>query len=375
MKRVQLTTVTEIEDFVRGATYFGTGGGGSYEGGVEVLTRLLEEGKEISWISAHEIADDLETACPFGMGSIAPKTEKEERKREYFGATEIKYQRGYDFKRALEELEKETGKKIDVLVPIELGGGNTSTCIAAAILSGRQVVDGDYTGRAIPEIYQTTPYIYGKEYLPLTSVDKWGNISLIREAVNFRMAERIGKFISAAAFTGCAMSGFQMPARDMKEILIHGTLTECYELGKSIREIRENGGDPVEAGRAFLDGWILTTGEVTIRDWWDEEGYLWGWHTIVDDKDKNKWKIFFKNENHLCYCNDKIVATSPDIIVVVDAKTGEPLTNTNIKEGMEVAIIGSVARKEFRSPRGLEALGPQNFGENAPYKPIEDNMK
>lgn len=375
MKGFQLKSETDIEDFVRGATFFGTGGGGAYESGVEVLSKLLEEGREISWFSAEEIDDSLETACPFGMGSIAPKTEEEIKKRESLGATDVKYERGYNFKRALEELEKETGKRIDVLVPIELGGGNTSTCIAAAVLSGRMVVDGDYVGRAIPEIYQTTPHIYEKNYMPLTSVDQWGNIAVIREAINIKMAERIGKHISVAAFTGCAMAGFQMPAHEMKEILIHGTLTESYELGRAIRQARESGEDPVKAGSDFLKGWILVRGKVSLREWWDKDGYLWGWHTIIDDNSKDKWKIFFQNENHLCYCNDDLIVSSPDMIVLVDGKTGEPLTNTNISEGMEVAVIGSVAREVFRSKRGLEVLGPDKFGENSPYIRIEDKMK
>jgi len=35
------------------------------------------------------------------------------------------------------------------------------------------VVDGDYIGRAISEIQQTTPYIGGKILWPITNVDEW----------------------------------------------------------------------------------------------------------------------------------------------------------------------------------------------------------
>lgn len=373
----QLKNKVEVEDFVRGATYFGTGGGGSYESGVEMLQELLDAGKEIKWVDVSEIDDGEMTACPFGMGSIAPKSEEDLKKQEAFGCVEEKYPGNLGFVKTLEVLETEINKKIDVLVPIELGGGNTSWCLSAAVLSGRRVVDGDYTGRAIPEIYQTTPYIYEKQLLPLSSCDAWGNICIVKEAINWRMAERIGKLLSVAGFTGCSMAGFAYSAKDMKEALVPGTLTECLEVGKCIREARERGVDPVTAPVEMLGGWVLCRGVVSKREWWDEEGYLWGWHTITGEGEYagTNIRIFFKNENHLCYKNDEVLATSPDMIIVVDNKTGEPLTNTLIVEGMEVAVIGLKAREVFRTPKGLEALGPQNFGEASPYVPIEDKVK
>lgn len=377
MATKQLTSLTEIEDFVRGATFFGTGGGGSYESGVDVLSKLLEAGQKIGWVDASEISDDAMTACPFGMGSIAPKGEEVKKQREAFGCTVEKYPRGVSFAKAVAVLEEETGTKVDVLVPIELGGGNSSSCIASAILSGRITVDGDYTGRAIPEIYQTTPYIYEKQLLPLGSCDTWGNICTVKEAVNWRMAERIGKMLSVAAFTGCAMAGFAFTAKEMKEVLVHGTLTESYEVGKSIREARERAEDPVLAPVKMLGGWVLCRGVVSKKEWWDKDGYYWGWHTFsgTGDYAGTELRVFFKNENHLCYKNDEVHVTSPDMIIVVDDKTGEPITNTLIEEGMEVAVVAVKARDVFRTERGLEALGPQNFGEESPYTPVETRLR
>ncbi len=376
MATKQLTSVAEIEDFVRGATYFGTGGGGSYESGLEVLLKLFNAGHEIGWIDADEIDDDAMTACPFGMGSIAPKGPEVLKQREAYGCVDEKYRRGVNFAKAVEVLENEIGKKIEVLVPIELGGGNSASCIASAVMSGRKAVDGDYTGRAIPEIFQTTPYIHEKQLLPLSSCDAWGNICVVKEAINWRMAERIGKMLSVAAFTGCAMAGFAFPAREMKETLVQGTMTECYELGKRIREAGEQGGDPVTAAAEMLGGWVLCRGVVSKKEWWDKDGYFWGWHTFTGQGKYSgtELKVFFKNENHLCYRNGRILVTSPDMLMVVDDTTGQPITNTLIAEGMSVAVVAVKARDIARTPRGLEALGPQNFGENSAYVPVEKRL-
>ncbi len=67
--------------------------------------------------------------------------------------------------------------------------------------------------------------------------------------------------------------------------------------------------------------------------------------------------------------------TSPDLIKVIHGDTGEPVTNTDLKEGDIVSVLGLRARSPFRTAMGLEALGPKHFGYDIPYVPIEEVMK
>jgi DUF917 family protein len=376
MLKKSLKTRQEVEDFVRGCTFYGTGGGGDYASGVEVLMGQLEKGLEVGWIDPAELADDEYSICPFLMGSIAPHTPETIKEMKSFGLTEQKYDYKDMLARSVKALEKFTDTKVKALVPIELGGGNAAACISAAAENGIFTLDGDYTGRAIPEIQQTTPYIFEKSLLPITSSDGWGNTAIIEEAVNWHMAERIGKLISAAGYAACGQAGFLMNGKDTKEALIHGTMTECYELGKLIREEREAGNDPIEAVVKKLGGWVLCKGTVTEKEWEDRVGYYWGYHTITGENDfeGTNLKIWFKNENHVCWKNGEVYVTSPDMIIVVDLKTCEPYTNNKIEEGLEVAVIGLKARDVFRRPRGIDVLGPKAFGFEIEYVPIEVRM-
>ena len=68
-----LKTKQECEDFVRGATFFGVGGGGPPARGNQLLAEQLDAGRAISWVDISEIADDAWTVCPFGMGGRPPK--------------------------------------------------------------------------------------------------------------------------------------------------------------------------------------------------------------------------------------------------------------------------------------------------------------
>ncbi|HHX11037.1 MAG TPA: DUF917 domain-containing protein [Firmicutes bacterium] len=377
MPSIQLKTLTDIEDFARGATFFGTGGGGSMETGVNALKTQLDAGREIGWVDVDEVSDSCFTASAFGMGSIAPKTEETYKQIRSFGLGEEKYpQRTKLSVDTLSHLERFIGKQIDVLVPAEIGGGNSCNLIAAAAESGRVAVDGDYAGRAVPSIFQTGPYVTGMPLLPIASLDQWGDVCFIEQAANWRMAERIGKHLSMAAFLGCTLAGFPMSGANMKQALFRNTMTECLRVGRLIREARGQGEDAVEAVAKMLGGWVLCRGVVSKKEWWDRDGYYWGHHVFTGTGDYSgvELKVFFQNENHICWRNGELLATSPDMIIAVDDETCEPLTNTVVEEGMKMAVIGLKARIMSRSPKGIEVLGPRNFGLDIDYVPIEDNM-
>jgi len=372
---VKLKTRQDIEDFVRGCTFLGTGGGGSPEDGIKWLSTLMDQGKELGWIPADEIPDGVWTVCCYLMGTIAPKTEEIKRRMEWFGLT----------KRVIEFMPAEAAKELiqyakvelGAIVPLEIGGGATPSAVVAGALFGVPVVDGDYSGgRAIPEVPQTTPIIFDQPMWPMASVDAYGNRAIIKEAVGYEMAERMGKMLSAASFELVGNAAFLLKGEAMKKTVVKGTLSKSLEIGRAIRQARESGADPVEAARKVVDGWILFKGKVTGKDWEDKEGYYWGTHTITGSGEfqGSEFKIWFKNENHVTWLDGKPYVTSPDIVVVVDLRTGEPKTNPSIREGDEVAVIGIRAAEVFTTEKGLEILGPKHFGFNLEYKPITEWM-
>jgi len=377
MLKATLKNRQEIEDFVRGCTFYGTGGGGLPENGIDSLVSELEKGKEVGWIDIDDISDDDLTVCPFLMGSIAPHTERTIKEMANFGLGTVKNKQKDCLAIAIQELSNYTGKKVNALIPIELGGANTPGCIAAGLIAGIPTIDGDYTGRAIPEISQTTPYLHDKSLLPIITVDAWGNICIIKNSTSYPIAERIGKFLSAASYGLTGDAGFLMTGKEVKEVIIPGTLTECYNIGKLIRETREVGKDPIAEVIKLLGGWIISRGKVVKKEWEDHGGYYWGTYTIAGEGEfeGDITKIWFKNENHICWKNGEVLVTSPDIIIVVDVITGEPFANPKLSEGDNVAVVGLKARPIFRSEKGIGILGPKAFGFDYDYVPIETRLQ
>lgn len=377
MPNKQLTTRQEVEDFVRGCTFYATGGGGLPENGIESLMSELEAGRMVGWVDVSEIPDDALTVCPFLMGSIAPHNEATISEMKGFGMTNGVNSEKERLMKAIQELEIYTGKKFSVVVPIELAGANTPGPMAAGSALGMVTVDGDYTSRAIPEIVQITPNYYGKDCLPITSVDEWGNVCIIKETTSLRIAERIGKMISAAAYGLAGQAGIVLTGKELKEVVIPGTLTECYELGRFIREAHAVGKNVVDEIAKMLGGWVIAKGEITVKDDSDKIGYYWGYVTITGEHEytDNQYKFWFKNENHVVWKNDKPYVMSPDIISTVDLETGEPIPNPKIKVGQKVALIGMKCKPVLRCKECYKVLTPQYFGFDIPYVPIEEVME
>lgn len=369
-----LKTEEEIKDFVRGCTFMGTGGGGSPEIGERLLVACLEEGKEIKWIDTSEIADSTWACTPFYMGSIAPQTEETKQKMEMVGLAQERVSR--PIVAAVRALEEYTNTKVGAIIPFELGGINTPAPIDVAVRLGIPVVDGDFSGRALPEVVQGLPCLYNKKAVPITCCDQWGNVTIIKEAVSYGAAEMLGKMVSLVSFGLCGEAGFLLRWQDVKDAVIPGTLTRAYNIGTAIREARESGTSPVTSAVKAVAGWLLFKGTVSKRETEDREGYYWGMTTIegTDEFKGHVFKIFFKNENHITWLNDEVYVTSPDIIEVVQLDTAEPITNTNLKEGDPVAVIGAKNEK-YRSDQGIALIGPKHYGYDIEYIPIENKIK
>ena len=219
---------------------------------------------------------------------------------------------------------------------------------------------------------QGTPYLHDKAGWPFTSVDRWGNVCIVKEACGLDMMERIGKMLSVAAYGECDMAAYLLVGREMKEIVVRDTLTKSLELGRTIRQARERGDDPVLASTEFTGGWLLFEGEVAKKEWEDRDGYMFG-TTHIEGKGEfrgHTFKVWFKNENHVSWLDDEPFVTSPDLVVIVDRKSGEGITNTLLEAGQEVAVIGVKGLEAFRSEKGLGGAGPRYFGFDIDFVPI-----
>lgn len=355
---MQLKNTTDIEDFAWGCAFFGTGGGGDPGEGRDLLLQVAKEGLKLGWVAGEGIPAEALTVCPFGMGTIAPLTDETAAAMKAHGLGRPTVED--TLAEAMNVLRRAVGVEPTIVVPLELGGWNTPAALAAAARTGTSVVDGDYAGRAVPEITQAGPALAGEPFWPASAVDNWGNASVIWTAVNNAMAERAGKMLSVASFGGVSMACFTMPYGRAEKMMVHGTLTRCLEVGRAIRAARIQA-DPVKAVAAAAGAKLIFRGAVVDKTWEDRDGYYWGRYRARSSEGRNEMTVWFKNESHVALLGDRPVVTSPDLIIAVSA-AGIPLTNPGIEVGMDIAVLAMPADPLLRSPEGLEVLGPKHFG-------------
>ncbi len=370
-----LDTDHDCIDFINGCLFMGTGGGGDPDEGLAALRRVRQDGLEIGWVDADRVADDTLTVTAYASGSIAPRDPETDA---LIASLQLGEPTSYDLalQDAIKQLARYLGDEVGCLVPVELGASNTPGPLVAGARLGIPVVDGDYSGRAVPDEMQGTPFIHDIPSHPFASVDTWGNTAIVTHTANPFMLERVSKMLSIAGISGTTIASTPLPGRKMKDILVAGTLSKCLAIGRAAREATATGDDPVVAAVEVVDGWRLFDGVVTRKVWEDRDGYMYG--TVhIDGTGRhagNELRVWLKNENHVTWLNGQPWVCSPDLVSLVAPDTARGFTSTQISEGDAVAVVGMSGLDVFKTPDALRrATGPAYFGfGDIDYRPIED---
>ena len=137
----------DIDAYLMGMSTYGTGGGGNPETGRALLNAGLDNGRVFNMVDPMDVPDDA-VICSGGiMGSVRRLSDEEITDPESSAKMLVK---------SIRTMEQIQGKKVDYLIPFEVGGSNTPVIMSAAAMMGIPCIDGDGVGRAAPETQMTT---------------------------------------------------------------------------------------------------------------------------------------------------------------------------------------------------------------------------
>ena len=311
-----------------------------------------------SMIEASELDDMAITAFPFIVGAPVPGVEK--------------FPFGSELVRAFHTLENQLGKRIDAVMSAEIGGANSMIPISLAARVGIPVVDGDLIGRAFPEIQLTTLTLHGLHASPFALADEHGNGVVLNVIDNF-WAERVARAVAIEFGAICVGIAYAITGQQVKAATLHGTVSFAGAIGRALREAKEMKLDLVDTVLQAAGGLLLFKGKITDVDRRTQHGWAVGEALIVgSDADLNHvMKIRFQNENLVAVLDGDIVASVPDLITVLDAETGAAITTENLRYGFRVVVIGIPCQAIWRTEGGLRLAGPQHWGYDIDYVPIE----
>ncbi|WP_455283643.1 DUF917 domain-containing protein [[Eubacterium] cellulosolvens] len=344
----------ELKDIVYGATLLGSGGGGSPENGMQLVKSILEIANEVKLVDPQEVPDYSMLCVVAGMG-----------------APEALLKRGWEKEDvpALKLMEEATGKTMDYTVAVETGGFNSITPLHAAAAKGVTAIDGAGIERAIPQLEMTMFHVHNIPIAPVTLADASGNFAILHPK-DPPMAEKMARGITVAFGMKAGIACHPMAGWQLKKAVIPGTYTRAEEVGRSMREASEKGQDPVQAVVKVTGGYEIARGTVKEKAVETRGGFDYGRATVADVR------VDYKNENMIAWRAGKPVVISPDLTCWMTTD-GRPLTNADIKEGLEVAVIGIKAHDRWRTPEGLAVYQPvlAELGYTEKYVPIEQLQK
>jgi DUF917 family protein len=339
----------DLPALARGAAVLGTGGGGDPHIGRLLAEQALRVHGPVELVSVEDLPDD---ACVLPVAMMGAPTVMVEKLP---SADQIAV--------AVETLARYVGKTPTHIACIEAGGVNSTVPVIAAAQLGLPLVDGDGMGRAFPELQMVLPTLAGIEATPMSIVDEKGNRGVF-DTISNNWAERLAR--SATVDMGCSaiVSLYAMTGAEVRESFVPGTLSQCLAIGRAIDDARTRHTDPVAAVVDRLGGRLLHVGKVVDVQRRTTTGFARGDATIdgLDASLRRLLVLRFQNEHLVAEIDGSAVATTPDLIIVLDTESGEPITTEALRYGHRVSVLAAPCDERWHSPAGIELVGPRYFG-------------
>ena len=344
----------ELGLIAQGSSVLGAGGGGNPYIGRLMVQQILGDKGTVPVIELDALADDDLILLIAMMGAPAVMVEK--------------FPSGREIPDLVAMMERLMGRKVAAILCIEAGGLNSTIPFIAAAQMGLPIIDGDAMGRAFPELQMVSFTLGGIKATPMAMFDDKGNGATF-DTISNKWTERLARALTIE-MGGSAMVGlYVVTAGQIRDLLIKGSLSKALRMGQIMAE---HGAGAAGVLAQTFGGAILFQGRVRDVERRSDSGFTRGKVVVEGQGDfKNREaELSFQNEFLALREGSKTHATTPDLITLLDANTGEPVTTDIVKYGLAVNVLGLPCDKIWRSPAALDLVGPRYFGLDMDYVPF-----
>lgn len=356
---VTLTT-QQLGYILNGACIMGSGGGGPYSVGQEVLKYIGS--RPVKLTTPADVPDNSSTAVSAFVGS--PDAAANQVLDFSVAAT------------AFNALSKAVNTPFASVLPGEVGAGNSLIPMAVAVDNNIPVIDAAGARRAIPGFLMVTYAADGIPASPMILADKNNQVTV---SCDNSIADPVTRgVISGNIFPEDAGIAFwSMSGKTMKSSALGGTTTQAMLIGAALANAIATGQDPVLAVRQQLEtpNFVLCTGTIKSSSEATSGGFDFGTVVIAAD-DESEVTIYNQNENLIAFSNKSYVplAMGPDLICYLTT-AGQAFSNADlasVPQGQKIAVIGSPAR-QMRVPFILNQfrIALAGLGYAGSYVPVE----
>lgn len=341
---------------------------GDTQGYIEKVKTAFKAGKTLQMISIEELPDSWMGVQIGGLGGGDPWPEVVKR----YAHLNLK---GFDPDQYDPEktLSEYIGKPFQALYSVE-SGQFTSALLRASKL-GIPLIDGDPTARCVPEVPMT--FVNGGvPWAPIAGQTMFGDTFIFTKVRDAYRVEDMARALAIGSGGGVFLALNPLTGAVLKKNLAPNFHSQAGRLGRAAREAVAAKKDPVAAVVATGNGYLLFTGKVTKSDTKGDRGFSWADVEIAGSGkfSGSTYRIYNKNENMVAWRDDKFDAAAPDIIALLDPRTGWAIQSEKLDGyplGIEVAVVGIPAVPMNRTAKAAEVMGPRHFGFDIDFVPLE----
>lgn len=366
----------DVDALLIGLGIYGTGGGGDPVWGRKIIENDFKRGREYIIVDPEDVEDDAFVCSGGIMGSV--------KALENMSYEEIveSWEDNFVLLKAVREMEKLKGRKIDYIIPFEAGGLNTPVIMTLAARMGIPVVNADAVGRSAPETQMTSFIGYDISLTPMPLVDNMGNTIIVMESKESTYSDEIGRFVVTKGGGMGANSHYPMTGAELKKSCIPGAISNSIRAGNIIRNAKAKGQNPVEVYAAEEKGAKLFEG-VVIEVKGEDKGGFYLTNVILKGSGEysgKEAKLVIKNEVMAVWVDGKIKSVFPDLACMLYTDSGMGVMSVDIKSGVKITVIGLPChdrlRKCMKTDAGRKALGGGRYGyPELEYVPFEELNK
>ncbi len=365
----------DMEAFLLGATLYGTGGGGEAEWGRVIMENDYAKGRTYELVDPEDVPDDAFVCSGGIMGSVKSLDDIS-----YPDIVE-EWESFFPLVESVKIMEKLHGRKVDYLIPFEIGGLNSPVIFAAAARLGIPCVNGDLVGRAAPETQMTSLIGNGVDLYPMPLVDRYGNTFVVVKSEVPTYADEVGRFIVVKGGGMGANAHYPTSGKRLKETCVPYMMTKAIEAGNMILNA-ETGREAIAQFQKSENGIILFEGAVTQIEGVDKGGfYLTNMELGGEGEFAGKAaKLVIKNETMALWVNGEVKCIFPDLVFMMDPENGSGIPTIEVEKGRRMVLVGAACQptvqSALQSDTGKVAFGPARYGYNElAYRPFAELNK
>ncbi len=311
-----------LEALSLGATILGSGGGGHPKILYDLIAYLMETHGEARIISIDDLLEN-DLVVPLAMVGAPLVCMEKIPNTTLLDAIYTHIKRDFPHRRI-------------VLMPAEIGGCNALTPLLLALKYDLPILDADLIGRAFPKLDMCKPAVLGRSCHPTYVSDLMGN-SVSLHLTGLGMLEPLIRDITIRFGSSSSIATYLFEGKEAHDYVIENSVSRALSLGEKLLL------------HHALEATVIGSGIVSDVYHDMKGGFLLG-HATIKSK-ASCFKVHYQNEYLKVSQNDRDIDGSPNIIALIEKKSGLPLTTEALKYGQQVQILSLKAPDFWMTPK------------------------